>query len=146
MHLIMYTSQYTGSAEDMPTDVSHILTSARTNNPNQNITGVLFFDEGKFIQVLEGEDANIHELLEDIKKDSRHQDVKVLMDQSIDQRELDNWNMRAFNLTSTSNKDWSLLDEFRDIYLRNFKVSSTQIIKLLQRFIEDSDSFERFRS
>ena len=146
MHLIMYTSQYTGSAEDMPTDVSHILTSARTNNPNQNITGVLFFDEGKFIQVLEGEDANIHELLEDIKKDSRHQDVKVLMDQSIDQRELDNWNMRAFNLTSTSNKDWSLLDEFRDIYLQNFKVSSTQIIRLLQRFIEDSDSFERFRS
>lgn len=146
MHLIMYCSRYTGKPEDCQTDLKDILDTARENNPKHDITGVLFYDKGQFIQVLEGEKEVIERLLSTIKEDERHDEVEILMDHQIKDRELDQWNMKAFDLSSTSETDWSLLKEFRNIYLQNFKVSATQIIKLLQRFIQDSSSFERFRS
>ena len=143
MHLVMYSSDYTGELKDIPRDFRKILTAARTNNPNRDITGVLFFDQNKFIQILEGEKDALHSLIDIIKQDPLHTNFNLLMDCPIDRRELENWNMKAFDLTGHSDKDWSLLVDFRDAYQATFKPSSVQIINWLKKFIEDHDRFKR---
>ena len=143
MHLFMYTSDYTGQTPDIPKDFSHILVEARLNNPAQGISGVLFFDQGKFIQVLEGEKDTLDALVAKIKLDPRHTNFKVLIDQPIQKQELADWNMKAFNFSSHSDKNWELLDQLRDAYLDNFKVSSVQIITWLKKFIEEHQRFKR---
>lgn len=143
MHLLMYSSDYTGELEDMPRDFRKILMAARTNNPKHDITGILFFDQNKFIQILEGEKEALHNLLEVIRQDPIHMNINLLMDCTIDRRELENWNMKAFDLTGHSNKDWSLLEDFRDAYQTNFKPSSVQIISWLNQFIEHHERFKR---
>lgn len=143
MHLYMYTSDYTGNISDIPQDFSHILVKARLHNPTQGITGVLFFDNGKFIQVLEGEKEKLDELVAMIKKDHRHTNFKEVFNLPIQKQELAEWNMRAFNFSSETSKNWDLLDQLRDAYLDNFKISSVQIITWLKRFIEDYDRFKR---
>lgn len=145
MHLIMYSSDYTGSLRSMPKDFSDILTTARSRNPAHQITGVLFYDQGKFIQILEGEKQSIHKLLSKIEQDARHTNVTVLMDEPITKRELLTWNMEAFDLSGNEGKDWSLLQEFRDAYLKNYKVSTTMIIKWLRHFIQDHDKIKPMR-
>lgn len=135
MHLLMYTSDYQGQPQDIPKDFRDILAKSRVNNPAKLITGALFYDQGKFIQVLEGEKETLHHLLQVLREDQRHDNIVVLMDEAIESRELSDWNMKAFDLSTTSDKDWSLLKEFRDLYLQSFKVSAKQIITWLKHFI-----------
>jgi len=143
MHMMMYISDYVGDYQDMPRDFRKILVAARTNNPLVGVTGVLFFDQHKFIQILEGEKEPLHELVDKIKLDPKHTNFKLLMDCEIARRELSDWNMKAFDLTGQAGKDWSILEDFRDVYQATFKPSSQQIIVWLQRFIKDYPSFKR---
>ncbi len=142
MHLFMYTSKYIGSQEDTPKHFREILVASRQNNPLLDITGVLFYDDGHFIQILEGEENTVHELAEKIKGNPIHTDFNVLIDSPIEQRELDGWNMKAFNFSNELHKDWQVLQDLRDAYLDSFKVSTKQIISWLKHFIED---YEKFR-
>ena len=145
MHLIMYASKYIGQPEDIGSDLVDILETAQTFNAKHNVTGMLFCDEGRFMQVLEGEKSTVQSLMDSIQKDVRHENVTVLLDHAVENRELSDWSMRAFDVNSFSGKDWSLLDDFRSIYLQNFKVSSSQVIRLLQHFIDDYKTFEKLR-
>lgn len=142
MHLMMYSSDYVGTLKDMPGDFTNILTTARTENPKLGITGVLLYDNGKFLQILEGEKFHLDALLENIKRDKRHTNMEILVDAPISKRELENWNMEAFDITNTKEKDWSLLQEFRDAYLANYKVSATQLISWVRHFIKDHDKIK----
>ena len=145
MHLIMYASKYTGRPEEIGPDLVDILETARAFNDKHDITGMLFCDEGRFMQVLEGEKDTIQNLMDHIMKDTRHEDINILLNHPIETRELSGWNMQAFNVSSFAGKDWSLLDDFRSIYLKNFKVSSAQVIRLLRHFIDDYKTFEKLR-
>ena len=142
MHLIMYSSDYCGELKDMPSDFASILSTARTQNPKLGITGVLLFDNGKFLQILEGEQFHLDALMENIKRDKRHNNIQLLVDAPISNRELENWNMEAFDITNTSEKDWELLKDFRDAYLANYKVSSKQLISWVRHFIKDHDKIK----
>lgn len=140
---MMYCSDYVGDFEDMPRDFRKILVAARTNNPALGITGVLFFDQNKFIQILEGEKHVLHQLMDKIRQDPVHTNINTLIDTPTQRRELAEWNMQAFDLTGHIGKDWTILEDLRDAYLENFKPSSQQIIKWLQRFILDYNRFKR---
>jgi len=143
MHLIMYTSEYQGTLREMPEDLNNILTCARTRNPENGITGILFYDQGKFIQIIEGEKQNLHDLIERLKTDPRHTNLEILIDSPIAQRELTDWNMEAFDISSHIGKDWGLLTEFRDAYVASFKVSANQLVSWIRHFIHDHDKVKR---
>ncbi len=68
------------------------------NNERDNITGLLLYDSQYFLQVLEGEPQAIHNLLDKIIKDTRHRDLKILIESSIDQRNFPHWSMKVANI------------------------------------------------
>lgn len=73
-------------------EVSAIIRSSRTRNFSSGITGVLLFDGQHFCQCIEGEIAHVNQLSENIKKDSRNVDFKVIyLDTTKDTRSFSNW-------------------------------------------------------
>ena len=53
-------------------DLQNILESAITRNREDDITGILLFNGTNFMQVLEGPEAKVRALFDDICEDDRH--------------------------------------------------------------------------
>ncbi|GAA6134757.1 hypothetical protein NBRC116188_15460 [Oceaniserpentilla sp. 4NH20-0058] len=143
MQLVMYISDYARPIDCLEKDLSDILATAIKHNNSDEITGILFFDNGKFIQILEGESEHLKPLLDRIQHDPRHQNFKLLMDEPIDHREINDWSMKAFDLSAHEPQDWALLEDLRDAYLNTFKVSSKQITSWIGHFIKDYARFKK---
>jgi len=75
------------------TELLEILGSCRKNNAELNITGMLLYHDGNFIQVLEGEEDVVVALYEKISQDPRHENVLTYVKQPIGQREFSDWEM-----------------------------------------------------
>jgi hypothetical protein len=58
--------------------VKEIVAAARRNNPAHGITGALLFDGERFCQLIEGGEPAVRALMDNISRDTRHTDVKLL--------------------------------------------------------------------
>lgn len=88
---ISYISSATRSMSQE--DLEDILRASRENNARLGITGMLLYGNKTFIQIMEGEEKVVSELIEKIKRDPRHSDFHVLRKKSIDHREYADWSM-----------------------------------------------------
>ena len=77
-------------------DLRVLLEECRTNNQRLNVTGMLLYRNGFFIQALEGDEEVVEKLSRDIAKDPRHQDVLRVYKAPIVVRSFPNWTM-GFN-------------------------------------------------
>ncbi len=93
LHQIVYASsaRFTSDAE---TENKAILESANRFNSTKNITGILLYRGGIFLQLLEGRQADIEDLFYNrIKKDTRHNNVIELVKQPAKARLFPDWSM-----------------------------------------------------
>lgn len=74
-------------------DLLAILTAARRINDENGVTGLLLFENGHFLQVLEGTEEAVRETFARICEDGRHGDVKVLFKGETAQAEFGEWSM-----------------------------------------------------
>ncbi len=70
-----------------------ILATARTKNVERNVTGYLIFDRAWFIQILEGDRAEVRATYDRIARDPRHADVTLMDMKAIKQRSFTQWSM-----------------------------------------------------
>lgn len=77
-------------------DLRDLLEECRTNNERLNVTGMLLYRNGFFIQALEGDEEVVEKLFAEIAKDPRHQDVLRVYKAPILVRSFPNWTM-GFN-------------------------------------------------
>lgn len=70
-----------------------LLQVSRNCNELANITGLLVYEGGNFIQVLEGPSEAVEETMRRIRNDPRHRNILVLLDNKISERLFDNWAM-----------------------------------------------------
>ena len=79
-----------------PTDrieLDPIYASSRCNNALDGMTGLLFSDGFRFVQVLEGSDEAVAATMARIIADPRHRDVEILRDRQVEAREFGQWSM-----------------------------------------------------
>lgn len=100
MHMIAYISDIADKNADIADMLDRIAATAQRENPKKSITGVLFFVDGKFLQIIEGEEGSLRKLLERIKDDPRHANVEYLIDTEVESRGFSNWSMETFHLNS----------------------------------------------
>lgn len=74
-------------------DPDQILDVARRRNQAVGITGLLYFDGKRFLQVIEGQPAALLDLLERLRKDERHRAMVILSDREVERREFGEWAM-----------------------------------------------------
>lgn len=91
MYQLVYVSSAAPGPE--PIDLDAILTVSRRNNRAAGLTGMLYADPRRFLQVLEGEEVEVLATFERIKSDPRHRAVVVLSRRQIAAREFGAWEM-----------------------------------------------------
>lgn len=87
---IMYISS---AANIPPIDVAQILTVSRRNNERDAVTGFLYADGRRFLQVLEGPEDAVESAFTRISGDVRHRAVVTLSRRAIEAREFGDWAM-----------------------------------------------------
>lgn len=73
--------------------LSELLAAARINNGRLGVTGMLLYNEGSFLQVLEGDENVLESLYAQIGADKRHHRMVALLRRQVDARHFDQWQM-----------------------------------------------------
>jgi len=91
----LYSLVYTSTASEplAKSDLEHILDGARKRNIDEQVTGLLLFTDGNFMQYLEGPQSSVLKLFDIIKKSSLHEQVVQVSQLPITKREYGDWSM-----------------------------------------------------
>lgn len=76
-----------------------LATRANEANRKRNVTGLLVYSSGNFIQLLEGREAILQLLFEKIRVDPRHEDVQQLYFAPTQERLFTEWNFGLLDLS-----------------------------------------------
>ncbi len=76
-----------------PGDLLALLEQSRRNNERLEITGMLLFRDGQFMQLLEGDEEVVRARFEIIAHDPRHKWVHLVMSGPSGRREFTGWSM-----------------------------------------------------
>jgi len=123
MKRIIYLSTATKLMSDL--QLNNLLETARKQNFSKNITGLLIYMDGNFLQIIEGDDLEVNNLFNKISFDKRHKNIICVNDEIIEKRQFPDWNM-GFKATSYNilNKEHSYRDLNSDkLYKFNDKTS-----------------------
>lgn len=110
---LVYASRVVRPLDDG--DLEQILHSARENNKDAAITGMLCFHRKFFLQCLEGSRSEVNRVYQHILNDKRHTEIVILDYQEIVSREFDEWAMGYMpesTLTESINMKYSGTKEF----------------------------------
>jgi hypothetical protein len=134
MHRIIYLSSGIKIFSDE--EINDLLKVSRENNLKNDITGLLLYSDGNFMQILEGEKEAVENTYKKIQKDYRHKNLILIENQQIKNRSFSEWRMgysvidpnflekhpdvNPFELKKTSNID-KIISTFIDTFLNSFR-------------------------
>lgn len=92
---VLYASKATRAHPELKSDLIEILNTAVDFNSRNEITGVLYYGHGYFVQCLEGRKSKVNDLFYNhILKDHRHQNCEILYHEKCDVGLFKHWNMK----------------------------------------------------
>ncbi len=146
---VIYISRATGELSHE--EIRELVAQAAANNRKNQITGALLYLEGSFIQVLEGDRGAIEALLEKLRRDSRHCDLRLLSDIEIPDRRFENWSM---GLVETPESDrLSVMREMSSVSTGAESANSDEFdqpmpetVMMMQRLYETDSALQRARA
>lgn len=83
------------------TDLEDIHRTAREQNAMDGITGLLVFNGTHFLQIIEGSEGAIDELLEKLRRDSRHSGFEVRDRRKVERRSFPDWSMELVRVNAS---------------------------------------------
>ncbi len=133
IHLVYYSS---ATHEMSDEELQFLLEQSRNRNQRQNVTGMLLYAKGIFIQVLEGEKADVEEIYAAIEDDERNIGNIVVEKQDINERVFPDWSMGFRRIADGDVKKLRGYSEFlnRDLPPDEFCDKNHEIIDLLYQF------------
>ena len=119
-----------------------LLEQSRARNERNGITGMLLYKDGRFIQLLEGQEEAVQKIFSSIKRDERHHDVELLWLRYAQYREFPDWTMGFQNLDDLGPAKLKGFTPFldRDFRYENFLENSTDVHAMLLAFRENPQS------
>ncbi|MDQ3139956.1 MAG: BLUF domain-containing protein [Pseudomonadota bacterium] len=88
-----YVSRRVIAATRSDHEIDDILSVARDRNLSLGVTGALLATPAYFAQVLEGSEANVEIIMDYIRRDARHRDIRIVDTEPLTERRFGNWNM-----------------------------------------------------
>ena len=118
-----------------PEELATILETARRNNREAGVTGMLLYHEGSFLQALEGEREVVESIYERIEEDPRHTDAMILFRGVVEERSFERWSMGFYRSAEFGTPPG--LNEFLQRGFRGTREEEGPIArKLLEQFRE----------
>lgn len=134
MHHIIYIRRADYTMSD--NDLEAILRQARRNNERRNITGALAYGAGQFMQIMEGEKADLDAVYALVSRAPRHTGLTKLADKEISQRSFSDWSM-AFQTLSPKQFDelvgYTAPDELND-QAHNLSAADDLLFQMMSTF------------
>lgn len=96
LYSLLYISRSTIAPSDAKIVVEQITATALVFNPGAGLTGALLFTGTYFAQVLEGNVTAIDRLVEQISRDPRHEQMRIVDRSPIERRRFAEWSMAYF--------------------------------------------------
>ena len=96
---VTYTSLARLDLQD--TDLEDIHRSARDHNALDGVTGLLVFNGTHFLQIIEGSEQAIEDLLERLRKDQRHTGFEIRDRRKVEARIFPDWSMEMVRVRAS---------------------------------------------
>lgn len=111
LHCIVYTSSAVRLLNQ--NQIDHLLSRARERNQQHDVTGLLLYGAGSFMQYIEGPHEGIMSIYEIILHDPLHHTIIELLNRPIRNREFESWEMAYSKVQKAELKpiletDWKL--------------------------------------
>jgi hypothetical protein len=136
LHSVLYVS--TAQVLFTPPRLNELLSASRVNNARQQITGLLLYRDGAFMQFLEGPMGAVERLFRRIKTDERHFAIVTIAEGAIAHRHFPDLPMGFHNLRDQAVQQLPGFDEFAETTLAMSEFCdepdrAMQLLRLFQR-------------
>ena len=135
MHLFVYISDYEGRASELDSVLAEIAATSKVRNRKWQVTGVLFHQNGSFLEVLEGSKETLRALMKRIAADKRHRHLTCLIDQPIEERRFDDWNIDSLNLADHVQLNREKLRELSEDFCANPAFKTDLLVQFYKNMI-----------
>lgn len=140
LHLIAYISDSLVSESEVDNVIDDILAVAKKQNKKHHITGVLYYMQGKFLQVIEGKEEALRALMQNIEADKRHSNVTYLVDEETFSRGYSKWNMSGFKLGRGQTFDAETLAVLTSNFKKTLLPRSDLLVKYYKTLLKEKAS------
>ena len=113
-------------------ELVELLKVARQKNIAADVTGMLLYHAGCFLQVLEGPDENVEAIYAKVQKDPRHTNFLLLVRETIEERAFEQWSMGFVDTAQIGKGIGGFVDYMQA--LENMTLDKTRARLLLKRF------------
>ncbi|MFM6929318.1 MAG: BLUF domain-containing protein [Bdellovibrio sp.] len=142
MESVFHLVYISHAADDLSySDIRNILDVSRMHNAEVGITGILILRDGYFLQVLEGDEAQIKSLVSRIDEDDRNHSLKVIIEDHSEKRLFSEWSMAFLDGDIEANSTKELI-EFFDVCLKSGIQQRVMIMPLVRRFKASAPVFQ----
>lgn len=80
-----------------PTDLDDLVHKARARNRSLGVTGMLLYENGNFLQTLEGPPQGLNEIWTAIREDKRHSQIEILSEHVVSARLFSDWDLLLYS-------------------------------------------------
>lgn len=130
MRRLIYVSRVAPGLQDEDALLRSILEVSVRNNTAVAVTGMLLRHRDHFFQALEGSAAAVEAIYRRVRRDPRHQDLKLLQDATPTSRSFAGWAMCGYNLGPADNEILDILNLRRGFDPQ--RISGSSVLTLLR--------------
>ncbi|MFW7380844.1 MAG: BLUF domain-containing protein [Oligoflexus sp.] len=130
---LAYVSQATHPFSEK--ELFELIDRSQMNNKKANITGILVYNSGHFLQLLEGDEKLVSQLGETIAKDPRHKDMTIFFQASTPEIIFRDWYMAYKNLSEYNAGLRGKISNLIDKAAQNPKLTSKDEFLQILRFM-----------
>ena len=130
MRRLIYVSRVAPGLQDEDALLRSILEVSVRNNTAVAVTGMLLRHRDHFFQALEGSAVAVEAIYRRVRRDPRHQDLKLLQDATPTSRSFAGWAMCGYNLGPADNEILDILNLRRGFDPQ--RISGSSVLTLLR--------------
>ncbi|WP_348549549.1 BLUF domain-containing protein [Psychrobacter sp. KFRI-CH2-11] len=134
---LVYISRITSTGLSSPSTLNDISEIAIERNQTDEITGILCYGNGYFLQCVEGSEQALTNLKNRLLADERHKDMEILDFSAIDERRFSSWSLRSITLERWMTKN-AELKKFMPFKPYNWNADEwRRFLDILQNYYEE---------
>lgn len=136
VNFLLYVSQAPKSSSDEE-DTEILRRKVKDNRPPREVTGILIYRRGYFMQYLEGHNTSVSELFWRLRGNDNHYNVRVLSQGVTRGRRFSDWSIKHVSVDHVTPSSESLIDLFETVLMSKAEVE-WEIDAIIKRFCKDS--------
>lgn len=114
-------------------EIKTMYLKAKTNNAKNNISGILIYHQGNYLQILEGNEKDVDETYNRIKIDPRHKNIIKVINTNTEYRIFEDYNF-GFTIVRDSIEFKELKSYLSWLKNANHKITN-ELITMVENFI-----------